>query len=450
MQHRYSKFLPHTIFLSDIILLNMAISLVGFLLFGAAFWNAYYISPLLILTNISWTIFTIWNKSYVVHRPLVLSDNINNVLIALGYYTATLFGTLYFFKLYDVPRSVLLLHIAVFLVAIIIQRSILFFLLDFIRKRGYNHRRVLIIGNKEIAVRLKQSFSSHPEYGYDIIGYISDAGVNKYTLSEIEEVIAKRNVHEVYFCYKEIKNDYVNRLVETVNKTDVKIKVVSDLIISTSRTQLIPFQDFPILRLLPHPSRNARVDVLKRGFDLAFALSVMVGGMPVFMLIMFGTKISSRGPIFYKQQRMGRNGKPFYIYKFRSMYVDAEKAGPQLSSSFDPRITKFGRILRKTRLDEIPQFYNVLRGDMSVVGPRPERQHFIEQIIERAPQYSKLLSVKPGLTSIGQVYYGYAENVDQMVERMRYDLLYIGRQKLSTDLNIIVNTVKVMAQGKGK
>jgi putative colanic acid biosynthesis UDP-glucose lipid carrier transferase len=176
----------------------------------------------------------------------------------------------------------------------------------------------------------------------------------------------------------------------------------------------------------------------------------MIFGAPVFVILFVVTKCSSKGPAFFKQERIGLNERPFKMFKFRSMYIDAEKYGPQLSSENDPRITKWGRMIRKTRLDELPQFWNVLKGDMSVVGPRPERQHFIEQIVEKTPNYKKLLRVKPGLTSIGQVHYGYAENVDQMRDRMRYDLIYLQNINLNSDLNIILKTVKVMVQGKGK
>lgn len=190
--------------------------------------------------------------------------------------------------------------------------------------------------------------------------------------------------------------------------------------------------------------------VIKRAFDICFSLFVMILGLPVFLLLMLITKITSEGPVFYKQQRIGINEEPFNIYKFRSMRVDAEKFGPQLSKDNDPRITKWGNIMRKTRLDELPQFWNVLRGDMSIVGPRPEREHFIQQIVKKAPGYKMLLSIKPGITSIGQVNYGYAENVDEMCQRMLFDLRYLNEVNIMTDINIILQTVKVMIQGKGK
>ncbi len=189
---------------------------------------------------------------------------------------------------------------------------------------------------------------------------------------------------------------------------------------------------------------------IKRVFDILFSAIVMAAGLPIFLLLMLITKVTSRGPVFYKQERIGKDEKPFYIYKFRSMRVDAEQAGPQLSSDNDPRITWWGKFMRKTHLDELPQFWNVLKGDMAIVGPRPERRHFINEITKKAPEYRQLLHIKPGITSIGQVYYGYAENVDQMCDRMAYDLEYLPQIGLRVDLGIIMQTVKVMAQGKGK
>lgn len=189
---------------------------------------------------------------------------------------------------------------------------------------------------------------------------------------------------------------------------------------------------------------------LKRAFDLIVATMALITGFPFFAFLVVITKITSGGTVFYKQQRIGRNGTPFCMYKFRSMCLNAENAGPQLATNNDPRITGWGRIMRKTRLDELPQFFNVFLGQMSIVGPRPERLFFIEKIIERAPEYKKLLSIKPGITSIGQVRYGYAENVDQMIERMQLDLLYLEHQKLSVDVGIIIETVRVMAEGKGR
>ncbi|MGV3761294.1 sugar transferase [Parapedobacter sp.] len=190
--------------------------------------------------------------------------------------------------------------------------------------------------------------------------------------------------------------------------------------------------------------------VIKRMVDIVFSSLVLAFGWPVYLLLALITKLTSRGPVFFKQERIGKGERPFFIYKFRSMQVDAEKAGPQLASDDDPRITKWGKFMRKTHLDELPQFWNVLKGDMAIVGPRPERRHFIEEIKAHKLEYMRLFRLKPGITSIGQVYYGYAENVQQMCERVDYDLNYLSSMSLKTDLSIIMQTVKVMIQGKGK
>jgi lipopolysaccharide/colanic/teichoic acid biosynthesis glycosyltransferase len=161
-------------------------------------------------------------------------------------------------------------------------------------------------------------------------------------------------------------------------------------------------------------------------------------------------KMSSKGGVIYKQERIGLFGRPFHIYKFRSMYLEAENSGPALSSKLDPRITPWGRFMRKWRIDELPQFLNILKGDMSLVGPRPERKHYINIISESHPHYKYLHKVKPGLTSWGMVQFGYAENVGEMIERMKYDLLYIENCSLALDLKIIMYTFIVIFQGRGK
>jgi putative colanic acid biosynthesis UDP-glucose lipid carrier transferase len=245
-------------------------------------------------------------------------------------------------------------------------------------------------------------------------------------------------------------SERLKRLIRFGDSNFIKIKVVSDLILSNNAAELVNYNDLPVLHITSHPEIAMKIRFLKRGFDIAFSSCVMLFGSPVFLILTIITKLTSKGPVFYRQERIGRNEKPFYIHKFRSMRIDAEKFGPQLAKEDDPRVTKWGKTMRQTRLDELPQFWNVLKGDMSVVGPRPERQHFIEQIVEKTPNYKKLLRVRPGLTSIGQVHYGYAENVDQMCDRMRYDLLYLQNISLNSDLNIILKTVRVMVQRKGK
>jgi exopolysaccharide biosynthesis polyprenyl glycosylphosphotransferase len=190
--------------------------------------------------------------------------------------------------------------------------------------------------------------------------------------------------------------------------------------------------------------------VVKRGMDIVVSLLVLILGSPFLITVGLITYFTSKGPVLFFQERVGKNGVPFKIIKYRSMFTDAEKLGPALSSTHDPRITPWGRFMRRTRIDEFPQFFNVLVGEMSLVGPRPERQFFIDKIMEVAPHYKHLNRVRPGITSLGQVKYGYAENVDEMVRRLKFDIIYIENMSIGMDFRILIYTVLTVIGAKGK
>jgi lipopolysaccharide/colanic/teichoic acid biosynthesis glycosyltransferase len=190
-------------------------------------------------------------------------------------------------------------------------------------------------------------------------------------------------------------------------------------------------------------------DRIRRITDPFLSVIILIAICPLIVIIVAVIKISGRGPVIYTQDRIGKNGKPFLIYKFRSMKYNSEHGGPLLSGGSEERVTNFGRFLRKYRIDEIPNFINVIKGDMTIVGPRPERQFFIDQIVLTEPEYIELQKVKPGITSWGQVKFGYASNVEEMVERARYDLFYLKNRSMWFDLKILICTLGVIVKGKG-
>lgn len=190
-------------------------------------------------------------------------------------------------------------------------------------------------------------------------------------------------------------------------------------------------------------------DIARRIFDILASVLSLILLSPLILLLALLIKLTGKGPVIYTQDRIGKNGRPFAIYKFRSMVFNAEKDIPLLSNSNEERITKIGRFLRKYRIDEIPNFFNVIRGEMSIVGPRPERSYFIDQIVKRAPEILELHKVKPGITSWGQVMYGYASNIDEMIERLDYDLYYMKHKSVLFDIKIMFYTFRTILSGNG-
>ncbi|TAE52502.1 MAG: sugar transferase [Bacteroidetes bacterium] len=329
-----------------------------------------------------------------------------------------------------------------------------------IRRRKFGFP-TLVVGSGEQAWKIYNELEhARRSLGYLFKGYISLAGSAETPfrgklkhlgdIGRLEEVIRKRRVEEVIIALEKEETDEVSRIIERCEHAGVNIKVVPgiyDYLVGSVKVSHI--LGAPLIEIFPQIMKPWE-RLGKRLFDITASFAALIVLTPLFALLAALIRMDSRGPVFFRQERIGRFGRPFMIYKFRSMFTDAEKMGPALSSDDDPRVTRIGRILRKTRMDELPQFWNVLIGDMSLVGPRPERQFYIDQIVQVAPHYRHLHKVRPGITSWGQVKYGYASTVPQMVERLQFDILYIENMSLSLDIKIMLYTLIVIIEGRGK
>ena len=314
--------------------------------------------------------------------------------------------------------------------------------------------KVLIIGAGGKAVRI-----AHDLYrlGYDICGFVSEdertpvkADRNQVlgTVEDIPVLMEKDNVDEIVLAVESKNNKALLGILYSLYRYKRPIKVLADRFNMLSKIQLRTIRGIPLVDVTANNFSPAEQNI-KLFLDKVCSVVALLLLSPLFAYIAWRVKKDSPGPVFFRQERIGYLGQPFWMYKFRTMYVNAEENGPSLSSEDDLRVTPFGRIMRKYRLDELPQFWNVLKGDMSLVGPRPERKYFIDEIVKTAPYYYLLHNVRPGITSLGMVKYGYAASVDKMVERMEYDILYYENMSLTLDLTILIYTVKTVITGKG-
>ncbi|MGN0214826.1 MAG: sugar transferase [Muribaculaceae bacterium] len=350
---------------------------------------------------------------------------------------------------------VLLLFVIVYFVrSIITQRS------SHKIKRRIWQFNTLIIGTGAEAVRMGDNLNSMPEsVGYNVVGYVKvpaekvgldSMGLPVYSLDEIESVCRTCDIKELIVSLTDCPAE---KVLDTINKLfglNLPIKItptISDIVLTHTTVQQLVGD--PLVDVSGCSMGDCERNI-KWFCDVVVSAIALVILAPFFAALAIAIKVDSKGPVVYRQRRIGLHNKPFTIYKFRSMVADAEKDDtPQLSADDDNRVTKVGRWMRKYRIDETLQFWNVLKGDMSLVGPRPEREFYLNQMMARVPYCALLHQVRPGVTSLGMVKYGYAKNVDEMIERLKYDLLYLENMSLVNDIKILIYTVKIVINGRG-
>ncbi len=423
---------------------------------------SYGLPPLEIYIKSSFIVIPIWcwlfntRQLYLPRRITSFSDEFFAIvrLVVLG--MLIVMAGAFFYRTFSYSRIVFWILGISAVIFISIGRFFLLKFEQFWYSRGNDLKRVLIVGTSSVANKIFRSISAHQSLGYKALGYCSVQNDTENTMENIPylgsiasvpDFIKTYSIDVILIAFSETEHALLHDLVRDCQGLDVEMMMVPDILeLMTSQVQIKHIEGIPFLGI-KSPALSTWNSIVKRTFDLLFASLVLLLSIPIILLIAILIKLDSKGSIFYLQERIGLDGEVFKVIKFRSMHVDAEQStGPVWSQKDDPRTTRLGIFLRRFSLDELPQFINVIKGDMSVVGPRPERQHFVEKFIIQVPRYLERHRAKTGMTGWAQVN-GLRGNAS-IVERTKYDIYYIEHWSLVFDLKIILKTIRTVLFGK--
>lgn len=438
---------------TDILLLNLTFIFAYELRFGniQTLFQGQYLS-LLLLSNLTWVFSIYILKTYSFTRfSYNFFPKLLNLFQAVLMHAGAIAVLLYMTKTgEEYSRAHIFSAYGYFVVAATMIRALSIFSLKLYRQAGFNSKTYAIVGNDLSAMQIDLFYKNRKELGYRLARHFDK--FNDKEIGNLEYLMKSKKLDFVYCSLSDLSDLQLKSILKLGETQKTQICVIPDFKQLGARHTSIHYHDqYPVIQVTTKPFSTERGETLKRAFDLVFSLIVMVLGFPIFALVMAAVRLTSEGPIFYRQKRCGQWGDSFYIYKFRSMCVNADKMGQHSIGDHDPRITPIGKFLRKSRLDEIPQFYNVLKGDMSIVGPRPLYKYDVDMLMEAEPHdFQRLLTVKPGITSIGQINVGYADTMAKNVERLKYDLQYLKSYSIRQDIILIFKTMQVMLLRKGQ
>lgn len=329
---------------------------------------------------------------------------------------------------------------------------------------GLGARNTVIVGWSKKAHDLCDMVVRFPALGYKLVGFVrpkksgrrgSKAAAYRNvpvvgSLPNLPALLDRHQVREVLIGLDSTEHDLLLEVIRLCNGHEVGMKIIPDLYdIVSGQARINSIYGFPLIEVMPELMEPWEV-AMKRVMDVVVAGAIVLMGSPLWFLVAVAIKLDSRGPVLYRQERLGQNGVPFTMLKFRSMFLEAEHmSGPKWAEQNDPRVTRVGKLLRRMHIDEVPQFVNVLVGHMSLVGPRPERQYFVERLEKDLPLYRRRLKVRPGITGWAQIKYRYDQSVEDVKSKLKYDLFYIENMSWRMDLKILFNTLYVMLRGKG-